>query len=262
MNRKVATILPDWVVLHVPHDSTFVPKTVLGQFLLNEEGLEAEIEKITDHHTYDLFCGGQLEKNVVAAAVSRLVVDVERFVSDEHEPMAARGMGAVYEATTDLSPLRRALSAEERAALLDKFYHPHHKKLEEAVAGRVGDCGRCLVLDCHSFPDKPLPYELAPSDASRPDICIGTDSFHTSRARKDAFVRAFQDEGFSVSIDAPFSGAMVPMSRYKTDLRVEAIMVEVNRRLYLEGTSSSRRSDFGEVAARVRAACVKGALAA
>jgi hypothetical protein len=89
---------------------------------------------MTDHFTQALVCAGVDERRVVRAPVSRLVVDVERFPRDADEPMAARGMGVVYRATSSLRPLRRALSPAEREALLCAWYHPHHARLEQAVA--------------------------------------------------------------------------------------------------------------------------------
>jgi N-formylglutamate amidohydrolase len=66
--------------------------------------------------------------------------------------MAAKGMGAVYTHTSDGRPLRPSLDAEERQRLLDAYYVPHHRKLEQLVRSALGDCGRCLIIDGHSFP--------------------------------------------------------------------------------------------------------------
>jgi N-formylglutamate amidohydrolase len=111
------------------------------------------------------------------------------------------------------------------------------------------------VIDCHSFPSVALPYELAAPAKVRPDICIGTDNFHTSRELADAFVSAFQSERWTVGVDDPFPGALVPGSRYRKDNRVEAVMVEVNRRLYLREDDAMALADFAATAQRIRHCC-------
>jgi hypothetical protein len=50
------------------------------------------------------------------------------------------------------------------------------------VVGVLGRHGRWRVVDCHSFPYSPLRYERGPDAHCCPDICIGTDVFHTSEA--------------------------------------------------------------------------------
>ena len=70
-------------------------------------------------------------------------------------------------------------------------YLPRHAQLERTVASVLARHGRCLGVDCHSFPSSPLPYERGPGAHVRPDICIGTDAFHTSEATARAFVQAF-----------------------------------------------------------------------
>ena len=103
----------------------------------------------------------------------------------------------------------------QQADLLHTYYHPHHAQLERAVAGALARHGRCLVVDCHSFPSSPLPYERGPDAHVRPDICIGTDAFHTSEATARAFVQAFAANGWTVELNRPFAGALVPASGYR-----------------------------------------------
>ncbi len=248
-------VYPPWIVLHVPHDSTTVPADVRSQFLLDDAELGRELDRMTDHLTLAIFSDPSSETVVVSSTVSRLVVDVERFPNDIDEPMAARGMGAIYTATSHLTPLRRRLLKDEREWLMQDYYHPHHARLEEAVTMAVDRYGRCLVIDCHSFPSVALPYEMADPSKPRPDICIGTDDFHTSEALAAAFVSAFRLEGWSVSLDDPFPGALVPASRYREDGRVEAVMVEVNRRLYLQEGDATPLPAFSETAERIRRCC-------
>lgn len=246
---------PSWVVLHVPHDSTAVPADVRAQFLLDEAELGRELDRMTDHRTLAIFADPSSEAVVVRSPVSRLVVDVERFPDEGDEPMAARGMGAVYTATSQLTPLRLRLSAGEREALMQAYYRPHHARLEAAVATAIERHGRCLVIDCHSFPSVALPYEMADSPNTRPDICIGTDDFHTSDELAGAFTAAFRRAGWRVSLNEPFAGALVPASRYRRDARVGAVMVEVNRRLYMREVDATLSADFEDVTRRIRESC-------
>ena len=116
--------LPAWVIVHIPHDSTDVPESVRSQFLLTDAALALELELMTDHFTHALFAQPSGEATVVRAPVSRLVVDVERFEDDAQEPMAARGMGAVYQVTSHMAPLRKPMSAAEREYLMQTWYRP------------------------------------------------------------------------------------------------------------------------------------------
>ena len=217
------------VILHVPHSSTVIPNGC--QFLLTESQLALELDKITDHHTQTLFhCMGAAK---IVFPVSRLVVDPERFIQD---PMESVGMGVVYTHTSDGEVLRD-ISDADRLALINTYYHPHHTALTRMVDNCLEQHGRCLIIDCHSFPAQPLPYE---KDMNRPDICIGTDAYHTSAQLKDCLSKAFEASGYHVTIDSPFSGSIVPLKHYHLDPRVSSIMIEVNRSLYDDPSGFTR----------------------
>jgi len=246
---------PPWVVLHIPHDSSFIPAHVRSQFLLSDSELRLELQRMTDHFTHEIFAEPHGGAIVVHSPVSRLVVDVERFPDDALEPMAARGMGAIYTVTSDLSPLRRQLSPEERQELMLSWYYSHHSRLEAVVTDALERFGRCLVIDGHSFPGSALPYEEADPAIKRPDICIGSDPFHTSKDLEQAFVQAFAKSGWDIAVNTPFAGALVPASRYLKDSRVSAVMIEVNRDLYLDPNTFSPRKNFSMIAAKIKARC-------
>jgi N-formylglutamate amidohydrolase len=199
---------------------------------LSDAELNDEIKKMTDHHTQDLFGQGVNSSQIVAAPVSRLVVDVERFEDDALEPMSGVGMGVLYTRTHDSKTLRRPISQEEREALLDDWYRPHHLRLSNAVENAIKCHGRCLIIDCHSFPKEALPYENSP-DADRPDICIGTDEYHTPKQLADWLDKSIRRSGRSVSLNSPFSGSLVPQGYYHLDKRVESVMIEVRRDTYM-----------------------------
>jgi len=102
------------------------------------------------------------------------------------------------------------------------------------VSDVAAQSGVCLTIDCHSFPSAALPYELDQT-SERADICVGTDlPFHTPLLIRAAIVAAAKGEGYSVAVDAPFAGALVPLSSYRKDRRILSVMIEVNRRLYMD----------------------------
>jgi len=229
------------IVLHIPHASVAVPECVRSQFTISSRELDQEIARLTDHHTDCMFTEAFSDSLACVFPVSRLVVDPERFEDDSREPMATRGMGVIYSHGSQKQRIRRALSDQERTTLLSEYYRPHHDALKRAVQTCLDKDNACLVLDCHSFPSKVLPYELS-RHAKRPQFCLGTDEFHTPEPLVANIEQAFLRQGYSVAINEPFAGCLVPQAFFRTDKRVRAIMIEVNRGLYMnEDGSLSKR---------------------
>jgi len=241
---------PSPIVAHIPHASTAIPPQVRSRLLLGDAALERELVRMTDWHTDALFAfAGRLGATRLVNGVSRLVVDPERFADDAEEPMAAVGQGAVYTRASDGSPLRELVGGE-RDALLAAYFLPYHADLERLVGERLAADGRCLVLDCHSFATRPLPSE-PDQGPDRPDVCVGTDAFHTPASLAAALVDRLSAEGLAVAVDRPFAGTIVPLSAYRLDRRVASVMVEVRRGLYCDESTGEPLPRFGEVGARL-----------
>ena len=75
-------------------------------------------------------------------------------------------------------------------------------------------------------------------------------------------LRRLRARAFSLTVDAPFAGALVPLSSYRKDRRVLSVMVEVNRRVYMDEHSGLRGHDFDQVCAAVGRLIVTAAAAA
>ena len=234
------------VLLHIPHASTFLPETVRDQFVLSDAELGLELIRMTDSFTDNLFDLPKLIALPVAFPVSRLVLDPERFEDDSREIMAQKGMGVIYTRTAAGTPLRRRLTDGEREQLLSQYYRPHHNLLHMTVTNSLKNHDRCLVLDAHSFPSLPLPYELDQSP-KRPEICIGTDPFHTDAATAQRLTDLFRVAGYSVEINRPFAGALVPLAFYQKDPRVQSIMIEVRRDLYMDESTGQKIPGYGAI---------------
>ncbi|MFF3348256.1 N-formylglutamate amidohydrolase [Streptomyces sp. NPDC002779] len=220
------------VILHVPHSAREIPQDVRAGIVLDDSALQRELDHITDAHTARIAgeAAGACAPRpwVFANRLSRLVVDPERF-PDEREEMLAAGMGAVYTRTTHQDVLREEDGDHE--PLLARYFRPYARAMSDAVAGRLAATGRAVIVDVHSYPSAPLPYELH-GDGPRPAVCLGTDSFHTPPGLLAAAREAFAECG-DVGLDSPFSGTYVPLEFYRTDPRVSALMVEIRRDTYM-----------------------------
>ena len=215
------------VVIHVPHASVCIPPEEQPFFVTHD--LSREIAVMTDHYCDDLYDTGD---TMIRFPISRLVCDPERFREDADEGMARIGMGAVYTSCSDGSELKH-ISRLHREEILSRYYDPHHQRLERAVEEKLRHFGTCLLIDGHSFHDVPLPYE-SDQNTPRPDICIGTDAYHTPDDLTECLFQFFQCRGYSVAVDRPFAGSLVPMKYYRRDSRVRSVMIELNRGLYMD----------------------------
>ena len=226
IGNKEVIYMKNEILLHIPHSSVVIPEKYKSDYTAD---LSEELIKMTDLYTDELF---DLPFERIVFPVSRLVCDVERFRDDSKEDMAKIGMGAVYTSCHDLSLLRN-MSEKRKNEILENWYDTHHSKFGKTVKEKLNSFGKCIIIDCHSFPPIPLPYEIDKS-TDRPDICIGTDSFHTPDELAEILKKEFLVRGYSVKENSPFSGAIVPIDYYMTEKRVVSVMIEVNRKLYMD----------------------------
>jgi len=240
MKRRISSFP---IILHIPHSSKAIPRKIRETFLLSDDELNKELICMTDAYTDELFTKGMRNTHTEVYPVSRLVVDPERFIDDNKEPMSERGMGVVYTLTSGGKKLKDSISKRERDKLINAYYNPHHDKVNLIAERQIKSHGKCLIVDCHSFPSIPLPYEFDQSKV-RPDICIGVDNFHTPTWLSNNTVKLFQGLGYSTKINQPFSGCFVPSWSYHISKNVLSVMIEINRNLYMDEKTGEKNNGF------------------
>jgi N-formylglutamate amidohydrolase len=233
------------LVLHIPHSKVAIPASLKREFVVRHKKLSAHLAASTDHFTDELFDSNLPNTQALIFPISRLAVDPERFERDSLEPMAKRGLGVLYERGHDGNVTRRPITGARREEILAAWYRLHHDWLTQAVDDALARAPRALVIDCHTFPDVPFATD-ANHDVPRPDVCIGTAGIHTPQWLVHAATKWCKSQGWSVRVDAPYSGSIVPLNHNGKDRRVLSIMIEINRARYmnLEGTQAVRRSSF------------------
>jgi len=229
------------VILHIPHASTAIPES--EGIVVNDDFLEKELLKLTDWYTDDLFHSDMDE--MIVAPFSRIFCDPERFPDDAQEVMAAHGMGVLYE-KSDCGKVLRNVTPELRKRVLEGYYAMHHRKLGEAVRNQLNIFGKAIIIDCHSFPSRPLNRDLDKT-MPRPAFNIGTDPVHTPKYLEEAAVSFFTERGYDVGVNWPYSGSLVPMEYYRVQPNVQSIMIEINRSLYLDEATSARSEGYAGI---------------
>lgn len=229
-------------LLHIPHSSRYIPQEYLPDYLLSAEALQKEHVRLVDMYTDELYQLAGAARAIFP--VSRFLVDAERFSDDEKEHMATRGMGVLYTVTTDLTPLRAHPSQLLREELLSRFYIPHHRDLDVWAERSVAQHGAALLIDCHSYPSRALPYEQERGKLKRPMIGIGTDPFHTPPHLEGEIVKAFVERGYDVGLNEPFSGTLTPSACYGKEKRLLAFMIEIRKDIYMNEENGEKHNGF------------------
>jgi N-formylglutamate amidohydrolase len=240
------------LLANVPHSSDLIPEWTRDQFTVSDEDLREQNRQLVDWFTDELYspivtAGGCMVRH----EVSRFVLDPERFEDDAQEIMAERGMGAIYTHGCQRQRIRRELSKEERERVLTTYYRPYHGELIRQTESCLARFGQCIVIDCHSYPEKPLPYELF-GDTERPDVVLGTDPHHTAESTIRLLESITRDFGYSFGLNKPFAGTYIPLPYYK-DSRITAFMLEINRVTYMNETLSLRSDGFATMRSCVEA---------
>jgi len=239
------------ILIHVPHSSTFIPDVYRTSFLLSDEELKHEVLLMTDHFVDDLFAIPGITSHI--NPISRLVMDPERFRSDADEPMVKKGMGAVYTRTAT-GKLMRDLSQSEHVEILTNLYDPYHAGLAQKTARILAEHNLCLIIDAHSYPSEPLPYEQHDDgeQPNRPDICLGYEPYHMDDGLLAKAVDYFENRcGLTTAHNEPFAGSMVPSCYYHRDPRVRSLMIEIKRSLYMDERTAEQNHRYGLIKKRI-----------
>ena len=180
--------------------------------------------------------------------VCRLVMDPERFPRDEDECAATWGMGAIYTHAHDRQRLRRGCwTDDDRQARMDEYYFPYHTAMRELVEELQARFKRPVhVLDLHSFPDAPHPYET--DRGLRPACCLGHDREHAPwrwlhwwEELADSFLASRPGLACEqlLAHNRPFAGSFIPQGLPWGGHGVRSMMLEINRELIVPWREST-----------------------
>ncbi len=230
MNSYISNLadysLAETYIMHIPHSSSIIPH--YNYYTLPKDNVLEEHQLLTDLGTDLLF---KTPFTSLIFPYSRVFCDVERF-PDEKEDMFLKGRGFYYTHTDQGKELRTLEGKKEVKTIYENWHH----KLESTIEDKLNKYEMATIIDCHSFSDTPFISDFD-QNKNRPDFCLGTDDFHTPDYLLKFIKRRLENEGYSVSINTPYSGTIVPIKYYQQNQNVHSIMIEINRRLFQEGNT-------------------------
>ncbi len=232
-------------LIHIPHSSTYIPTKYMKDYFLDEKELQHNIIQYADIFTDELF-GEFLETfGGVRSDYSRLFFDPERFGNDSEESMFLKyKLGWFYEnAILEKKPLRSTINKDEVRIYFDK----HHKMLNQLTKNKLKLYGKCTILDCHSFSNEKYWFH---DEVVLPDICIGFENFHKDSFLVDKIKETFNN--YDIKINEPYFGSLVPTNYWNKNNKVKSVMIELNKRLYLEDDNVTKNKNYETIKNKIR----------
>ena len=140
--------MKDYVLIHVPHSSLYIPEEYKKTSLISLSELEKENLFMCDIKVDELL---ENKEKMIIFPYSRLYCDVERF-KDDSEIMNQYGMGYIYLKSSTGKVMFNP--NEEHKNIVTKIYDRHHQLLDEKVSEILEKYGRCVLIDLHSYSKK------------------------------------------------------------------------------------------------------------
>jgi N-formylglutamate amidohydrolase len=249
------------LVLASPHSGTVYPPDFLAASRLDAFSLRKSEDSFVD----EIFMAGpRLGAPLIRALFPRAFLDANReaFELDPEmfadmlpayvnirSPRVAAGLGTIAKVVANGEEIYRGkLRFGDALARVNRFYHPYHAGLKRMIDQTRQRFGYCVLLDCHSMPSSGNPAEAA---AGRPKVdfvlgdCYGSSC---SPVLIETAERALRSQGYIVNRNTPYAGGFTTRHYGRPRTGVQALQIEINRALYMDERSISRKPYIGELA--------------
>ena len=231
------------MVFNSPHSGRSYSESFLKNSLLKKP----EIRASEDAYVDDLFSSvTEFGAPLLTAVAPRAFVDLNREADELDRGIiqgvnknilnsrVLSGLGVIPRIVSKGNNIQSGKMTIEQANLrLDKSYFPYHYKLKKLLDQTKLEFGKVILIDCHSMPMRST-HSLRSSDGKSPNIVLG-NRFGSSCSSDimEQIKSSFEDAGFRVSQNIPFSGAYILKNYGRPSINQHAIQIEIDRGLYL-----------------------------
>lgn len=209
------------ILITIPHCSTFVPADLRRMMTLTDAQIKRQNDPFTDE-IFDIPAA-----HVVKARISRLVADLNRAPDDIEMEYRLSNDGVVVSVDYDGKPIYKTPPAIETVfERVHKYHDTFHDKVDELKPDVR------FLIDGHSLRSVG-PSTKKDAGKERADIILGNRDFTTcSRNMTKKIMQFFQDRGFHVKVNDPYSGRYL-LGYHCSRKTLPGIQIEVNEKLYM-----------------------------
>lgn len=147
----------------------------------------------------------------------------------------------------------RKLTVAEVTARLDRYYRPYHRELASIMERMRSAHGFFYQLTCHCMSAVGAPTH---ADAGKPrmDFCLGNLRGTSSSTDFIEFIaEAIRAQGFTCSVNTPYTGGELNRRYGKPDGSAESVMVEINKKRFMDVASFKKNEGFEAIQGVARA---------
>lgn len=186
---------------------------------------------------------------------NELDIDADLIEGDWPVPLqptvSKRGLGLLKSKSRYGEPVHeRKLTVAEVMERLENYHRPYFAELRQNIERLKSAYGFAYQLSCHCMSAVGAPTH---PDAGKPraDFCLGNlDGATASPEFVDFVHKTITALGYTCSINTPYSGGELN-ARFGEPGRVESIMVEINKKLFMDVNTFKKKPEFGRVKADV-----------
>lgn len=242
------------VVFSSPHSGRDYPAAFLRNSVLDERSIRSSEDAFVE----ELFAAApEFGAPLLAATVPRAFIDLNRAAEEldpalvedvgrpAHNPRISSGLGVIPRVVANGRVIYRGkIGRAEAEARIAAHWLPYHDRLRRLVEEALEDFGEAILVDCHSMPHEAI-EQVSPPGAPRADVVLG-DRFGAAAASDivERIEAAFAVAGLRVARNAPFAGAYIAQAYGRPSRGVHAVQIEIDRALYMDERTISRRADF------------------
>ncbi|HEY8384560.1 MAG TPA: N-formylglutamate amidohydrolase [Microvirga sp.] len=245
-------------VFNAPHAGAIYPTSFLAESRLDPMALRRSEDAFVD----DLF-GAMvgLGAPLMAARFPRAYLDLNRepyeldprmfdgrlpAFANTRSMRVAGGLGTIPRIVADGQEIYRGrIPVDEALRRIEWLYKPYHRMLRQLVQRTARAFGHAVLIDCHSMPST----SVSRDDGVKADIVLG-DRYGTSCAGilTDLVDVTLRSRGYSVVRNKPYAGGFITEHYGEPALGRHALQVEVNRSLYMDERTLTRKAGFMRLA--------------